>query len=193
MKNSHLLLFVLLLSACSSAPTQITYYMLDNPTRTMSAPNNQAPTVTLQSLNLPDYLRQDGLVMRLSNNRLQLSSEHYWAQRIDASIETIMLKQLNHPDASFHLQSITEPLAQQSDYQLHIQIIHLLIEQQNAVRLQARYWVTKSDSHQSLMSANSDIDIQLTADGYEHAVEKMRQALVHFSDEVSKDISTIVK
>ncbi|ALS99110.1 PqiC family protein [Lacimicrobium alkaliphilum] len=192
MKTPFILLLTLLLYACSSAPPGISYYVLDGPGQPMSAINSNAATVTLASLTLPDYLRQDGLVMQLGPNQLHMSDRHYWAQSMSAGIESVLLKQLNGDNASFQLLSVTDPGVLQSQYQLHIQFFHLLIEQQNAVRLQASYWLTGNDNPSPVLHGHSDISLELTDDGYPHAVAKMHQTLIRFSQQISEDLGTLI-
>jgi uncharacterized protein len=192
MKTPFILLLTLLLCACSSAPPGISYYVLDDPAQPMSATSTNGTTITLVSLTLPDYLRQDGLVMQLGPNQLHMSDRHYWAQSMSAGIESVLLKQLNADNTSFRLLSVTEPGARQSEYQLHIQFFHLLIEQQNAVRLQASYWLTDNHNPAPVLHGSGDISLELTDDGYPHAVAKMHQTLITFSQQLSEDLDTLI-
>lgn len=192
MKTPFILLLTLLLWGCSSAPPRISYYVLDNPEQPVPATNSQAEAVTLASLTLPDYLRQDGLVMQLGPNQLHMSDQHYWAQSMSTGIESVFLKQLNGNNTPFQLLSATDPGARESQYQLHIQFFHLLIEQHNAVRLQASYWLTDNHHSQTLLRGNGNISLELTDDGYPHAVAKMHQTLITFSQQISAELDTLI-
>lgn len=130
--------------------------------------------------------------MQLGPNQLQLSDRHYWAQSMKSSIEAVLVKQLNGHNNSVQLLSETEPGAGQSEYQLHVQVFHFLIEQENAVTLQASYWLTDRQGQQRLISADSDISLPLTENGYQHGVAQMYQALIRFTQQLSQQLDTFI-
>ncbi|WP_088330275.1 ABC-type transport auxiliary lipoprotein family protein [Lacimicrobium sp. SS2-24] len=192
MKIRLILLSVVMLSACSASPPAIEYYLLDTPSSAVSKGQSNVPAVVLESLQMPDYLLQNGLVMSKGTNQLHISSQHYWAQSMKTAVQSVLLKELNGADSNLRLLAGAEVTAQHSRYQLHIDLIHLLIVQQHGIRLQARYWLTGQEKNKILHQGTSDIDIALTADGYEHAVEKMREAVVKFCQQLNQELGPAV-
>lgn len=68
-----------LLSACSSAPRSLTYYLLHTTGDTPYAAQ-ETTSVVLDKITLPEYLKHRGLVYQTSDTNLHISTSHLWAE-----------------------------------------------------------------------------------------------------------------
>ena len=83
-----LLVFAVLLSACSSTPMK--FYMLtaevgDAPDLSNSAVNKNL-VLGLGPIHLPDYLNRPQIVVAITNNQFSIDEHRRWAERLDENI-----------------------------------------------------------------------------------------------------------
>ncbi|GAA0367381.1 membrane integrity-associated transporter subunit PqiC [Bowmanella denitrificans] len=177
---------VLLISACSSAPPAIQYYLLAPPAAPTIQSDNQSKTMRLSLLPLPDYLQQDGLVMRTTTGQLQVSRQHLWAQSLQRSMPMTLADALNAKGKTRFITS-AEPQVKMTEDELRIQIRHLLIDQQQGVVLQARYWHLDGNG-QVKDQQDFFASAPLEADGYPHAVAQMHGLLEKLAQHILQQL-----
>ncbi|GAB3030225.1 PqiC family protein [Bowmanella dokdonensis] len=185
-------LLLLALAGCGSAPPSLEYYLLDNTGAAQALPVNANRTaVSLLPLLLPDYLRQDGLVMQVAPHKLHVSRRHLWAQSLASSLSMALLRDVNGSDSQYVLRNLAEPGTAEAPYQLKVQILHLLIDQQSNIQLEARYWLLDSNESKTLRTGAVQSSLPLEEDGYGHAVAKMREAVAILSRDIQAQLSTL--
>ncbi|MBT1062831.1 membrane integrity-associated transporter subunit PqiC [Bowmanella sp. Y26] len=174
------------LAACSSAPPSLQYYLLDSPAK-VSAPHTQTKRqIRLELLPLPEYLQQDGLVMRLSDSSLHVSRQHLWAQALQQSVPQVLVDALNnHQEVRFVTQN--EPGALQAGERLVIQIRHLLIDQQQGAILSAQYWLLDQQGSIHFQGSFNQSQ-QMAHDGYPHAVENLQLLLKNLAAQIQTEL-----
>jgi hypothetical protein len=89
-------LFCLNLVACASAPAPIEYYRINSlPTKKAELPNNaNAIRVVVESVELPSFLSQPGLVMQSAPHQITISKNHLWAERLDKAVPRLLVSKL---------------------------------------------------------------------------------------------------
>ncbi|GGO74020.1 PqiC family protein [Bowmanella pacifica] len=177
---------LLALTACSSAPPPLQYYLLDSPGIKSAENTPLKRQIRVEVLPLPEYLQQDGLVMRMADGSLHVSRQHLWAQGLQQSMPQVLVDALNHTQSG-HFLIMTEPGAERAEERLVVQIRHLLIDQQQGALLNAQYWLL--DKQGQVQSQGSFTDNQqLDQDGYPHAVEKLQQLLNHLAARIQTSL-----
>jgi uncharacterized lipoprotein YmbA len=181
-KRSVLLLTSLLLLGCSAieAEKPVNYYVLD---AKPSAVNKKLihSTYAVNPIELPDYLNQPNIVLRDESQRLHIAYYHSWADDLASTIRRVVITELNSTknNARFNARcdncdSITITLA------------HFYPTTQGEVVLSGSYQIIQAE--QAPLSQDFFIQVDLEKDGYEHAVEKMREALVALTALINQNI-----
>ena len=82
------LLVSLALLGCSSPAKKTYFYTLDKQTTQSELIKSEATTqlVVLDEIALADYLRQQGIIVKESRSRLQVSANHRWAESLDGAL-----------------------------------------------------------------------------------------------------------
>lgn len=192
-------LSIILLSACTSNNTPKTqYYLLNSPTLNTSVGNTNSasiinntntPTITVNVLELPDYLKQPGLVLQLSDHQLHYSNFHMWAETLKTSVAHTLAQDLNTIDQYNH--HVISAIASRptDDTELVIEITAFHATHQSQVILAGSYWLQESKIPRLVKKHNFKLMVALTVDGYPHAVHKMRQAITLLSADISKNLN----
>jgi len=109
-------LFALIsLSACTSSVDipNTYYYVLD-----ANAPNssyNQPVIkhgdriVKVLPVQVPDYMRQPNLVLKLQDHEIKIANYHFWAEDLRLSIQRVLLKELNAMHGDIHFSERCSP------------------------------------------------------------------------------------
>ena len=169
------LLSLLLLAGCSSKPSEIIYYQLNDSASIVPNHNKSEAEhlVQLSSISVPDYLKQSKLVLRTAPHKLHFSSANLWVQPPQKDIKSALLHDLNgsHSDHQFVL---FEPGLETSDItKLFITITHLYPTENAEVILQGHFTIL--GANKTRQTHFYSLKHPLNDDGYEHAVEKQRK------------------
>lgn len=193
-------LSIILLSACTSNNTPKTqYYLLNSPTLNTSVSNKNSariikntntPTITVNVLELPDYLKQPGLVLQLSDHQLHYSNFHMWAETLQTSIVRTLTQDLNTVDQRHHYVIAAMPSRQTFDTELLVEVTAFHATHQSQVILAGSYWLQERKTPHVLKKHHFKFMVALTVDGYPHAVQQMRQAMTLLSSDISNHLAT---
>lgn len=114
------------LMACSTKPGSFRYYQFDAETQQFQSSLEdltQKTAITL-SLTVPDYLKQNKMVILIDDNELQFSPLHLWAQLPAKALHSQMRKSINHSASNWHVTSGHHGVRQDSNFRLHINLSH---------------------------------------------------------------------
>jgi len=182
MKHSLLLFISLLLFGCSAIETEkpVNYYVLDAKPSAVNKKRIRS-IYAVKPIELPDYLNQPNIVLRDDTQRLHIAYYHSWADDLASTIRRVVISELNSAKntARFNTRcdncdSITVTLA------------HFYPTTQGEVVLSGSYQISKAE--QPPLNQDFFIQVDLDKDGYEHAVEKMREALVTLTTLINQNI-----
>lgn len=186
---------IVLITGCTSASSPIQYYLLDNTSATLdnqakttNEVNTDAMLITLQPVILAPYLSQSSIVIEQDAHQLHYSSSHYWAQHLKDELRQIVKQSINQNQHAVLIVDQLDPRANQSDLQLKLSVEHLLPTQQSGVLLVAEYWIIDASTQQVMFTERVNFILPLERDGYPHAVEVMRKAVIRLSDSINKHI-----
>ncbi|WP_414830362.1 membrane integrity-associated transporter subunit PqiC [Alteromonas sp. H39] len=176
---------MLSLMGCASQPSHLQYYLLHSPNGSLKQ-HDDATVITLDQLLLPEYLKQRSLAIQTGSTTLHFSPKHVWAEPISNSFvqalsTALAAEGLNVLPAS--RRSLNEEAATVS-----IQIDDLISTWQGEVVLKGRYWVDTPDSDG--VSEHFDYRIRLEQDGFPHAVDMMREAIIRLSADIAARVKT---
>lgn len=192
MKRLILCLLVMTLTACSSKPLSLNYYVLSTPL----ASTSQAVTPTgvlaaqthvlLQPVLLADYLNQSSLVMQIADHQMYFSRQDIWAERLDKAIQKTLLQDLNHSQRHQYraypgVNTESNPLS------LTVQIDYFHATFKSTVALAGRYWITDPRTQKSVEKTFNFSQV-LKQDGYSHAVQQQRELLRLLATEIQQSL-----
>jgi len=181
-KRSVLLLTSLLLLGCSAieAEKPVNYYVLD---AKPSAVNKKLirSTYAVNPIELPDYLNQPNIVLRDESQRLHIAYYHSWADDLASTIRRVVITELNSAKNNARFNARCDNCDS-----IAVTLAHFYPTTQGEVVLSGSYQVIKAE--QLPLSQDFFIQVDLDEDGYEHAVEKMREALVALTTLINQNI-----
>jgi uncharacterized lipoprotein YmbA len=182
MRIIFILLAVLVFSSCTSTPTPLNYYLLDNNTTAIkqSLGNNDGKTITLLKLQLAHYLENVHLPLLQHDHTIVYANQHVWAEPLALSIKRILVEDFRQYTHN-QLRLKRMPNAKNSDYQLLITITHFSATDDSTVILVGSYWLNEKE-----YSFNFSRD--LTADGFSQSVAQQRLLISDLVKMISGDL-----
>lgn len=185
-KTLSLLAVICLLSACSSAPVTLKHYLLDQQLNAYQGQTYNGETlVTLQRIKLARYLQQSQLAMLQQDNQLYFASQHVWAEELNHGISRALRNDINQQQ-DMYIFAANEPGQKQSQYQLQIQIDHLVATDQSKVMLAGKFWLMQQQELKA--STPFYFEASLSQDGFDHAVSQQRKLLSQLAEKITQVI-----
>ena len=80
-------LAVLLLAGCSTTPPS-NYYLLSSPAE--APPDRMTPALGIGPVEIPEYLKRNGLVYRIGDNRLQIADSERWGEPLEEGVRRVL-------------------------------------------------------------------------------------------------------
>ncbi len=177
------ILLISLLSACSSTPTtHINYYLLDANTADFdtSPVKKNGKTITLNKLHLAHYLDNTRLPLLQHDQAVIFASQHVWAEPLSLSIKRILVHDFKY-NSPYQLRLNTTPTAQNSDYQLQIEISHFSATDDSTVILIGSYWLNEKEH-------SFHFKRELASDGFNHSVGQQRALISELVKMISNNL-----
>lgn len=169
-------IIICMLSACSSNPAVIpkNYYYTLSPQ--LSLPSVKAKKlVNLHIVEIPHYLKQEPLVMRLSDQQMSVANYHFWAEKPDAAIKKAIQQYL-----LVQQQLLVSNNCKACEY-IKINITEFCSDVNGKVVLSGFYQIANENY-------TFGFSKQLEQGGYAGAVNIMQQLLEHLSQQIAEGL-----
>lgn len=180
------LLSALLLSACSTTPAS-RYYLLDS----LAAPANQEKTTGTSSrlgigtVNLPDYLNRQQLVIRGDGGRLLMRDGERWGEPLEDSVRRVLGDNLGRLLGPGRLVFLPTPPGVETNQRLQVEITAFEATAQQVVHLNARWSLSPAKGPGTLRESRIVQTIE-TGDA-SSLVTAMNQALLQLAKEIAAE------
>ena len=182
----------LLLQACSSPVENTNYYLLHTAsTDKVKKINPRAPKIVLGKIQLADYLRQDSLVLQLSEHQLFYSPKNIWAEPLQIAIAKALLFDLNQHSNDYQYINHSSAQPEAASYELIVHIEHFLATDKSKVMATGKYWLLNRQSGEQLVVDTFYLQQGLNKDGYTHAVEQLRTLILALSQEIKRGVDVL--
>lgn len=171
-----------LLSACSSAPRSLTYYLLHTTGDTPYAAQ-ETTSVVLDKITLPEYLKHRGLVYQTSDTNLHISTSHLWAEPVDEGLTKALTSALTSQNVS-----LLRPDHYASKEAIHmaLHINDFVSTYEGEVILSGQYVFTrvggKSQTYPFVFKT------PLEDDGFSSSIKAMRNTIHQLAKDISKTL-----
>lgn len=186
MKIVTLVLMVILLCACANQPANFSYYQLKSELNhgpdTHKVRDLSATTDILLKLRVPDYLKQNKMVVQTGSNRLHFADLHLWAEIPMKSIHSVLVNGLNSHRANWYIVEFVKSAANKPGYELNIDIQQLYPTDSGQAVLRGS-WVLYMDG-KAHSARDFSYSKNLQSDGFSHSVEMQYQLLKQLSDDI---------
>ncbi|MCW8833759.1 MAG: PqiC family protein [Colwellia sp.] len=191
MKSSliSLILFLLLLSGCSSPPEQTQYYMLNNLQN--AAPSNAPQKVNVcntytVSIAMPEYLNQPYLAMQVHEHQMHYSNSHMWVEPLATGVQKSLLDDLNANSSHSKFTAMRSSGASNNSSTINIEVNYFHVSENSEVIFSGQFTLdeeSQNTQHPFLYKS------QLNNDGYNHSVAQMRQLVSKLANSILNQIT----
>ncbi|AXT37428.1 membrane integrity-associated transporter subunit PqiC [Alteromonas sp. BL110] len=181
LKITILAVFFSFLSACSSAPNALTYYLLHSTSDTSVLHSEAKQIAVLDKVTLPEYLKHRGLVYQTSDTNLHISTSHLWAEPVDEGLTKALTSALGLNNVA-----LVRPDHYASEGALHISLYinDFVSTYEGEVIFSGQYAITRTSEEASIHPFM--FKAVLSNDGFASSIKAMRSAI----EKLAKDINT---
>ena len=181
---------LMLLAGCTGKPVKTVDYYLLNPASSSQQHvlTDRELWVSISLLSTANYLRQQNLVIQLTPNQLYFSPTDLWAAPVSQSFVTALQNALHDKQPRIGFVASDFASVYQTKKELAIQLEHFVITEQGSVILSGQYVLSTASSSSTPVIRPFNITDELTADGYEHAVGKLRGLVAELAEQIVRDL-----
>ena len=122
-------LAVLLLAGCGSTPPS-NYYLLSSPGN--APPDGMVPALGIGPVEIPEYLKRNGLVYRIGDNRLQISDSERWGEPLEEGVRRVLSLNLAGLLDTGNLSYYPFHSQRPPDYGVTVNVLNLDVDEQQA-------------------------------------------------------------
>ncbi len=172
-----LIVAVAFLWGCSSATAVDEYYSLvlasDSPS--LVEPVAGAPRkLILDSVALPAYLQQAGIVLETENGQVAASTRNFWAEPLDDAISKALKDELSAQDDGLTVSGSDRAWSVKASCSIRFEFDRFHTSETSGTRSSGRFWISDGETvdKQAFFVATP-----LKGDGYEFVVRALRDSL----------------
>lgn len=191
------------LVGCSGSPTKTSYYLLastpaqatESQVTESQATESQAeanrPLVIIKPVYVAEFLQQPGIIMQINQHQFQPARTHLWAESLDEGINKSLLQDLKVVNPDYTVRSEYRWLTGQARYQVQIKIDQFQVTDHSTVVISGSYWIIDAQTKNVFLNKDFSFQDELTENGYEHAVSKLRKLIYQLSLQLGESLNLL--
>ncbi|RRJ83435.1 PqiC family protein [Aestuariirhabdus litorea] len=176
---------VVALTGCLSSPPQSSYYLLRSDAK--PAASSQVMPVTLVSVDVANYIDQEGLVLESSKGEVQTAQYHLWAEPLRHSLMQFMSNEISANSGRVVLNGLGAGPADTRRLTITIDQLHGSVDGDAVL---TAYWTLVTEKPEGLVSQDYRWSgrLPLSEDGYAALVAAERALLVELSKQIGSTL-----
>lgn len=177
-------------AACASRSIDDSYYSLVLAADEPAAPavnDNVSPQLLLGPVVLPDYLDQRGINMQIGSSGIRSANHHFWAEPLDEGIGKVLVRDIAKLSGGLTVERQIGRETVSSNCRLGIEFDKFHATDTATVVSSGRFWLSGNGPR---VRREFDLMRRLSADGYGHAVDSLRELLRSVAGLVSEAIDS---
>lgn len=183
------------LVGCAGSPTKTAYsYYLLASTPAQSIINKaeaDRPLVIIKPIHLAKFLEQPGIVMQITPHQFQPARTHLWGESLDEGIQKALLQDLKAIHSNYTVRGEHHWITGQARFQLQLKIDQFQVTNDSTVVISGNYWIIDAPAKIVFLNRDFSFQTELTENGYEHAVAKLRNLIRQLSLQLSESLNLI--
>jgi uncharacterized protein len=177
-------------AGCSSPAIKTHFYTLSKQAvQTQLIDSQQASNlIVIENIHLADYLRQSGIVVKESGSRLQISSNHRWAESLDGALSRSLRSEMESKLDNHRIELVNSRWQALAKFTIKLEIAQFEVDNLNGNAVHSgRYWIL-NDKGVLIGQRRFNLTLTLNNNGFEHAVKQLQNSVVQLAELLSKDI-----
>ena len=148
----------------------------------------QVLAIAVGPIHLPEYLDQDQIVNRISQNRFALSENDRWAEPLAHNVANVLAENLSMLLQTDEVTVRPWPGPQRPSHQLEIEVLRFETDTTGTAHLTARYFLRDVATGQTIATKEARLTATATDRSTEQSVASMSKTLGDFSVEIANVI-----
>lgn len=193
MKTRHWLITLTLvfwvlavMSGCSRSP-RVNFYILEPTAKAAAAvPAQNAPTVAVAPITLPEMVDRPQMVVRVDGSRVDILEMHRWAEPLKSGIPRLIAENLSRLLGSAQVSTYSQNAASEADYRIFVDIPRFE-STADSVTIDA-LWTIRRPAQGSQKTGRSQVHEPRGGEGYEGLVWAYNRALAAVSNDIARAI-----
>jgi uncharacterized lipoprotein YmbA len=147
--------------------------------------------IGIRTLELPEYLLRDQLVMRTATDEIIISEFNRWAEPLENNFKRVLIEDLSKDVPTNNVFLFPAKDTSVTNYQILLDVTQFEFQKDNIIILSARWSITKGEAMDFLMDKQSSFTEQISGDKgerFESIVAGMSRLTGKLSEEIATEI-----
>ena len=176
-RSCFVIVVLFTLVACAAKPVEEHYYSLVLAADQANVPakgDNTEAHLIVGPVDLPAYLKNRAMSIAVGANQIRTANHHFWAEPLDEAISKVLVLDISRSLGNVIVERDAGRWTAAGDCRLRLEFDRFHATDESSVISSGRFWVSSAEAS---VSREFHMTRSLSADGYGHAVETLRQSL----------------
>lgn len=175
-------------AGCSRSPRANFYILEPTAKAELAFPAQNAPTVAIAPITLPEIVDRPQLVVRVNGFRMDILEMHRWAEPLKSGIPRLLAENLSRLLGSAQVSTYSQNVAIEADYRIFVDI-RRFESTADSVTVDA-FWTIRRSTPDAPKTGRSQVHEPRGGEGYEAIVAAYSRALAAVSSDIARAIRT---
>lgn len=180
---------MLLLAGCSSSGSAVRYYLIE-PVSPASVQNEEAPSIAIVDLEIPQYLERLQIASRRPDSQLVFASTHQWGESLRKNLTRSLARNLTNILGTASIGTPANRLNSPPDFRLTVYVERYERGADGYVHLLVRWQLIHRETNKTIINSSNEYASERPIDSRDFAgtVSAMSELLGEFSRTIASRI-----
>ncbi len=180
---------MLLLAGCSSSGSAVRYYLIE-PVSPASVQNEEAPSIAIVDLEIPQYLERLQIASRRPDSQLVFASTHQWGESLRKNLTRTLARTLTNILGTASIGTPANRLNSPPDFRLTVYVERYERGADGYVHLLVRWQLIHRETNKTIINSSNEYASERPIDSrdFSGTVSAMSELLGEFSRTIASRI-----
>ena len=180
---------MLLLAGCSSSGSAVRYYLIE-PVSPASVQNEEAPSIAIVDLEIPQYLERLQIASRRPDSQLVFASTHQWGESLRKNLTRSLARNLTNILGTASIGTPANRLNSPPDFRLTVYVERYERGADGYVHLLVRWQLIHRETNKTIINSSNEYASERPIDSrdFSGTVSAMSELLGEFSRTIASRI-----
>jgi uncharacterized protein len=188
LKSLVIVLFIFSLSACTSSSEPVRYYSLSlnsdyKAVRLNLNTREELPRVAVGPIQVPSFLRQEGLVIQIGRHEIYTANYHRWVEPLEEAIAKLLIRELNAKSDTYYFEKSDVRWSKNFNLTLKLEFENFQPTDKSKLSVNGHFWLL-NDKQKVEVEEPFGFFEELTYSGYLHSVGQLEVTIKKLAEKI---------
>lgn len=186
------------MASCTNETATIRYYKLASSSQLKSVEQTNLSgiqdekkdkgLIVIEPIVLAEFLRRKGLVIQKNEHQIQISNIHRWAEELERAVSRVVRERLDYSLLDYRVEDQNSRWKIKPNYRISIELSQFHVNHESQTIASGQFWLFDK-SRNVKVKRKFNFEMDLAADGYEHAISQLEKSLFELCELIVSEIN----